>query len=347
MRILHILNTCSFSGAENVAITIIKNMRPGYTAAYASLDGSIKTKLDEDNVEFLPIKKMTPKEIKRIIEEYTPDIIHAHDFTTSVISALTNTKIPIVSHLHNNVPWLSKYSFYSFLYLVASIRLKKILGVSDAIFDEYVFSKLINVKTQVVSNPVNVKDIKIKADAGTKKQYDVIFLGRLTEQKNPFRFIQLMEKLKTDIPDLKVAMIGTGDLSELCKTLINKLNLDKTIELLGFMNNPYGVLSQSKVLCMTSEWEGFGLVAVEALSLGVPVVATPVGGLLGIVNDDCGLLTFEDEKYISEVKKMVLDNESRMKKSKHASLRAYELDNVKEYISALENLYEEVMGRKN
>lgn len=347
MRILHILNTASFSGAENVAITIIKNMSAGNTAAYASLDGSIKNKLIEEGVEFLPIKKMNPKVVNSIIKDYEPDIIHAHDFTTSIISALTTTKIPIISHLHNNVPWLKKYHVYSFLYLMASQRFEKVLGVSDAIFDEYVFSESIRNKTQVVSNPINVEDIKLKADKGEKKQYDIIFLGRLTEQKNPIRFIELMGRLKNDIPNFKVAIIGTGELGNICKNKISNLNLEKNIELLGFMNNPYGILSHSTVLCMTSDWEGFGLVAVEALSLGVPVVATPVGGLLGIVNEDCGLLTFDDEAYIDEVKRIILDNGYRRSKSEFASLRAYELDNVKEYISALENLYEEVMGRKN
>jgi len=343
MKILHLLNSSSYSGAENVAITIIKNMSKNYHAAYASRDGDIKRILLKEKIDYYPIKRMTPKEVKQIIKDYKPDIIHAHDFTASVVAALTKTKIPIISHLHNNTPWLKKYHLYSFIYLISTFRFKKILGVSQSIFDEYVFSKYIKDKIEVISNPINVKNIKLKSNYGIKKQYDIIFIGRLTKPKNPLKFIDLIAQVKKDLPDIRVAMIGNGELHTECKNKINHLSLNNNIELLGFLDNPYGILSQCKVLCMTSEWEGFGLVAVEALSLGIPVVATPVGGLSGIINSSCGLLTFDDQIYIDEVKRIILDKKYWEKKSKSALKRANELDNLKEYISIIDNIYKNII----
>lgn len=71
---------------------------------------------------------------------------------------------------------------------------------------------------------------------------------------------------------------------------IEELGLVHVIRLYGFQKNPYIYLKQAKVMCMPSKWEGFGLAAVEALALGKPVIAAPVGGLNDIINDNCGKL---------------------------------------------------------
>ena len=75
---------------------------------YVTQDGPIVDVLKEKKLNYYIIDKMNTKNINKLIKEYKPDILHAHDFTASVICALTNTKIPIVNHLHNNSPWIKK-----------------------------------------------------------------------------------------------------------------------------------------------------------------------------------------------------------------------------------------------
>lgn len=69
------------------------------------------------------------------------------------------------------------------------------------------------------------------------------------------------------IPDIKVCMIGDGDLREYCGK-INYYDLYCNIKLLGFLDNSYKILNNSKVECMIYDWEGYGLVAIEDFSLG-------------------------------------------------------------------------------
>src|SRR5699024_9592480 len=108
-----------------------------------------------------------------------PDIIHSHDFTTSVVSSLTSIKIPIISHLHNNGPWLKRPGIYSLVYGLSTIKYKQILGVSKSIFEEYIFGDLIKPKSKVISNPVDTNDVIKKSKNGIKTSYDIVFLGRL------------------------------------------------------------------------------------------------------------------------------------------------------------------------
>ena len=106
MKIIHFLNTNKYSGAENVAISIINQMKNDNEIIYVSLDGPIREYLEENNITFEPIKKIGISELRRVIKKYNPDIIHAHDFTASIISSLVRGKRKLISHIHNNVKWL-------------------------------------------------------------------------------------------------------------------------------------------------------------------------------------------------------------------------------------------------
>lgn len=350
MKIIHILNSNSFSGAENIAISIIENSKFKENSIYASPNGQIKEVLNQRHINFIPLKRVNIMEIRRIIKLVNPDVIHAHDFTTSVISAFATNKVPILSHLHNNPPWIKRLNLYTLVYLLASFRIKKIICVSESVINEYVFSRVIRNKTSIVSNPINRELILNEAkDENENSKLDIIFIGRLTEQKDPINFINVVRKVKDSIPDLKVGMLGEGELKVECERYIEKLGLQNEIKLYGFVNNPYKYLSNSKVLCITSKWEGFGLVAIEAMTLGVPVVAKPVGGLKQIVDESCGRLTMNMDLFEKEVISLLTNDKyyriksnSAIKKSNsfiNSSVYANTLDQI--YLSLIENIKKE------
>lgn len=347
-RIMHLLNTGSFSGAENVAIAIIKAMQAkyGWAGIYASPAGSIEKVLKANDITHIPMKEMSIIELKRIIRKVKPDIIHAHDFTTSVTAALTMTAVPIISHLHNNPPWIKEINLKTIAYYLSTIRIKKILTVSDSVLDEFRFGEPLTGKSLTISNPIDIAAIQAKAmKSVSNDKTDIVFLGRLSVQKNPLRFIAIIDQIRKRLPDVKACMIGDGDLRNACEQRIQELGLSNHIILSGFMENPHTVLSQSKLLCMTSEWEGFGLVAVEALALGVPVAAVPVGGLIGIINSSCGCLYESDHEAVEEICSLLTDADYWNKKSKGALLRAEYLNNMESYLNKLDRLYTECLNK--
>ena len=138
---------------------------------------------------------------------------------------------------------------------------------------------------------------------------------------------------------VKAVMIGDGELREIVEEKIQELGLEEIINLKGFLENPYEILQKCKVLCMPSRWEGFGLAAVEALALGVPVVATEVGGLPGIIDESCGKLCDSKETFVEEIGSLLSDSELYRKKISGANKRAEELDNIDQYISDMINVY--------
>lgn len=343
MKILHILNTSSYSGAENVAITIIKELEKdkNYKAYYVCPRGNIEKKLVEEGIKYIPIKRLCKKELKRVIKEYRPDVIHAHDFRASVICSRLKSQV-IISHIHKNDPKMKSINMYSIIYLLSTFRYKRILVVSEIIKNEFIFKKILKEKMIVVSNPININEIKRKAEEGCfNEKSDLIYVGRLSKEKNPIEYIEIVKKIKELIPNIRCFMIGDGEQKDLCIKKIKQYNLENTIKMYGFVENPYVILKNAKIACTTSKWEGFGLAVIEALALGVPVVVENVGNLSEIVNDQCGYVVNGEEEFVKKVLELIKCKNLRTEKSKNARIRANQLQNIDEYMKLIKNVYEQ------
>lgn len=343
-KILHLLNTGSFSGAERVVVTIIdwiKKLYPGqFEFFYASPNGAIQKVLEEYQISYVSIPSFNVRELRKITKTVKPDIIHAHDFTTSIVAALSFTGVPTISHLHQNPPWLKHMGFKSMAYASTSVGYKKVLVVSEKVLEEYVFGNVINKKTLVVGNPVETGRVITRAqEVGDAKGYDVIFMGRLSTPKNPIAFLNIIEKVSKSVEGLKAAIIGSGELEQEVRDRIGELELEAVVDMLGYQENPYGIVQNSKVLCMPSLWEGFGLAAVEALVLGKPVVASKVGGLTKIVDSRCGNLCGSEDEFVEEIKTLLLKKEIYLQKSKEALKRGSQFENIEEYMKQIYDTY--------
>ena len=341
-KVIHILNTNKYSGAENVAITIINNVNKNekFKCLYMSPEGEISKVLKRNGIEYIPVKKLSCREIIRICKKYNPDIIHAHDFRASIYSAFSGKKIKIISHIHKNDPKMKGINIYSFLYLISALKYKKIIMVSESIKNEFKFSKFIDKKIEIIGNPIDTKGIIKKSEENSDEiKYDVAYLGRLSPEKNPLEFIEIIKGLKPKNENIKSIMIGNGQLENKCINKISKYKLDKNIKMAGFVENPYSILKNAKILCITSNWEGFGLAAVEGLTLGLPIVARNVGGLKELVTEDCGVLFKDTLEAIKNIEQMLKNTELLKFRSQMAKNRANKLDNINEYTRDIINVY--------
>lgn len=333
------MSTDAFSGAEQVNFTIIENLKDKYDFHWVSRRGSINGFLEERGIKWIEIESLSVKEIKRVIREYKPDILHATDYRASVITALSCKNTPLVSHLHNNSPWLKKLCPNSLALLLAAWKSRKILAVSDSIEKEYIFSSAIKNKIINISNPVSCNRILKCVTEESQKEYDICCVGRLTEAKNPLRFLDIAAEIRNIIPELKVLWIGDGELEGAFLKKIDALSLGETVTHMKFQNNPYVHMAKSKMFLLASRWEGYGLVAFEALTLGLPCIVSNMGGLPEIVNDKCGRLCNENSEFVSLTTELLQNPNLLEEYSKEAVLRAHELENIDEYMNTLKKIY--------
>lgn len=339
------LKSNKFSGAEHVVTDIITFM-PEENSYYVSQKGPIEEVLKEKRIHYRMVDRLNRKSLLKIIREIDPDIIHAHDFTASFCVAFCFSGRPIISHLHKNAPWMKKAGLKSFAYLLSTMFYKKIFVVSGMVLEEFVFHRYVKGKTRVIGNPVNATEIRKKADEGMEKRnWEMVFVGRLSEPKNIPLLLDIMETLSKRMDNYRIVVVGEGEDESFFINEIKKRNLKDHVTMTGFQENPYPFMNHSKILVMPSKWEGFGLVAAEALVLGKPVVCSGAGGLDGIVDDSCGKKCgFDVMAYVNEIEKLLMDREYYRGKSIGAVIRAEKLDNMNSYIKKIRDIYDECTG---
>lgn len=341
-KIAYIINSKIYSGLENVAITIIEEMKYEYDFIYVTQKGPIVDVLKEKKINYYIIERMSPREIKKFIKNWQPDILHAHDYTASVICSLVKGKLPLIEHLHNNSPWLKKINKNSLAFLFAAIKANKILTVSDSIKDEYIFSRFISNKIINISNPVSREKILNFVNKRYEKKYDICCVGRLNDAKDPIRFITIIKKIALDYPELKVLWVGNGEMYNEVIEYSKKNGLEEIIKFVGYKKNPYKYMAKAKIFMLTSKWEGYGLVSFEALALGLPCIVSNVGGLPEIVDNRCGKLCNDNEEFIDISLKLLKDNNLRKVYSNNAIEKSKKLENYDEYIKNINRIYKKV-----
>ena len=314
MRVLHVLYSDIYTGAEKVAAQIIKAFEGKVDMAYASLDSqSVWEILDAQGIRHFGFRELTPFSLGKIVREYQPDVIHAHDMRASFVAALCCGRIPLISHIHNNAYDSRGLSVKSIAYTIGAMKAKHILWVSTSSFEGFYFHKLFAKKSSVLYNIIDAEQIyAMKESDPNSYDYDVIYLGRLTYQKDPQRLMRVSKLLQQSKPDIRIAVVGAGELEEETKQLCYDLGLKDNVSFLGFQKNPIKMVHDSKAMILTSRWEGTPMCALEAMALGTSVVSTPTDGMKDITEHGInGYLCDTDEDLAQCVLKLVNDPDLR------------------------------------
>lgn len=343
MKVLHLLSTKRFSGAENVVCQIMSIFRDEQNVEmiYCSPDGQIKDALAERNLHFAPIGKLSVREVKRVIREQKPDIIHAHDMGASFIAALACGRTHLISHIHNNNFNSRELSAKSILYFLAALKARHIFWVSQSAFEGYVFHKSFKNKSTVLYNIIDIDALYKKMEADPNRYaFDVIYVGRLSYPKNPQRMMRIFAKIRDICPQAKMAVVGTGELEEETKALCKELNLQNHVQFLGFQSNPLRMLHDAKVMIMTSRWEGTPMCALEAMALGVPIVSTPTDGLCELItNGENGYLSDLDDVLAQKAVDIVTNTTLHSDLSDNTRGRSVAINNAESYKLCISKVY--------
>ena len=157
--------------------------------------------------------------------------------------------------------------------------------------------------------------------------------------------LRVLEQLAVLRPDLNALVIGGPDVADPELEQRFRKGWERSpardrIHLLGFQSNPYGLLQNTRVLLMTSLWEGTPMSALEAMALGVPIVSTPVDGMCQLVEPGkTGFLEETDEALARRCAEIIRDAALRQSLSQNAMARAEVLLDAESYKQALREAY--------
>jgi len=190
-------------------------------------------------------------------------------------------KIIFVEHTYTatsllNEPWLKSKIIKFFIHKTYSIVPDKIICVSDGVKSGLVdhFSVPENM-IEVIYNGIILYKNKYKRDDNEIiKGQSFAFVGRFSKAKNIPFLINAFELVSNKFPDIRLDLYGDGEDHKTTKLLVESKNLSEKIYFRGFQNNPFSQFHENTCLLLTSEWEGFGNVIVEALGAGFPVISS-------------------------------------------------------------------------
>lgn len=152
-------------------------------------------------------------------------------------------------------------------------------------------------------------------NGSARSQLQVLFAARLTDQKRPDRFLQALRRIAERRPDLdfRATIAGDGPLRAGLESLTATLGLSNCVEFRGELADLTPLFARSDLMVLTSDWEGTPNVLLEAMGYGVPVVATNVGGVSGLVCDGVtGLLAdIEDDSVADSIQALMENPELR------------------------------------
>ena len=168
-----------------------------------------------------------------------------------------------------------------------------VIAVSNAVADDLVeTAKVPRDLIQVVYNPVVTPDLQNKSEAPLEHPWFkdnepqvVLAVGRLTDQKAFDVLIHAFSFVRKKHP-ARLLILGEGENRPALEALILQLGLEQSVELMGFVENPYSYMAHASLFVLPSRWEGLPTVLIEALYLGMPIVATDCpGGSREILRD--------------------------------------------------------------
>ena len=185
------------------------------------------------------------------------------------------------------------------------------------------FLRELGMESRVSIIPGSVKVTPRPEETG--REYDVVFVGRLVDIKQPLQVIKVMSLIAQKIEHARAAIIGEGPLGEEMEGLAAQLNLDTKILFLGKRGDVEQLLGRARVFILTSKSEGLSIAMMEAMIAGaIPVVAN-VGDLRDLVSDgENGYLVTPNnlEEYAKRIVRILNDRELFLRLSKAARLSA-------------------------
>lgn len=300
-KVLFIQDHLYGGGAEQITIDIANLfISQGYEVAFCLLDGEqIKMEVPEalQIYDFrVPKSFMTGKlwrkkhktlsadkvcEIQTYIRSFNPDIIFAGHEKSYWLSPILEGNVwfwvhgRIIDTDHKKTSnlfrwWKEKRRVYlEKKYVSHLFKNKNIIAVNSAVANGLkVLSP--NSRTAVIPNGIDTSRLKANITQPLKKQWDVVFVGRLSPEKQPQEAIQAF--VDSGVKG-KMAVVGDGAMLNDLQVLVEELGVAERVDFLGWQKQPAEYIQSSKVLVLSSQTEGSPLVIAEALMLDTPVIS--------------------------------------------------------------------------
>ena len=315
-------------------------------------DKKIKISFERSPLKINNIKAI--KQLRRIINKEQYYIIHTHTPMGSVVTRLASTKARkkyrtrvIYTahgfHFYKGAPkknWLMYYPVEKFL----SRFTDDLITINK---EDYELAKK-KFKTRVHYIPgvgIDPKKFDIKMPEEEKEDlrkslglkiedFVMIYPAELNKNKNQILLINIMETITKNNNNIHLLLVGRDSYNGYYQKIVKEKNLEKNIHFLGFRNDIPELLKISNISVSSSLREGLPLNIIEAMYIGLPIIATECRGMSDLIKKELLIKKNSEEQFINMIKKIY---QKEIKLNKNKNIKKYLLDNIlKQYIKIYE-----------
>jgi glycosyltransferase involved in cell wall biosynthesis len=295
VKVFHLITTIDLGGAEQqLCILVEEQVRNGIRVEVIPLKGEVEllNKLRNlgaaVNLDFLnknPVKQLAA--FKRYFKKNV-GIIHAHLPRAEIISAFSKGKNTLVISKHNaeifipnGNPFLSRL-----LSRIVLARATDVIAISNAVRDFLERSKELNESTRVTVIYYGFKTNENTNSCHPQGHFLLGTVSRLVEQKDIPTLLRAFALVSQKIPNARLQVLGIGPLRDQLFNLAADLDITTRVDWLGKSEKVIDLMSSWSVFALTSKYEGFGLVLLEAMSARVPIVASNISAIPEVLGND-------------------------------------------------------------
>lgn len=364
MRILHINSADDWGGGEvHVALLCKQLIDNGHDIVLSCRPASAIDKHFR-NMQF-PVLNLSLKGagdlysafcIANYCREHSIEIVHAHlgrDYWLAFFVKLLygNIKVVFTRHLlfplKNNIIHKMMYQ-KSDAVIAVSKAVEKVITTSGFVDSDRLKTIYNGI---VVENFANAPQGCLRHELGFDVTTSIIgIIGQISPHKGQDVFLRSISSIMQNNPNSKFVIVGDdfrqGDYIQELKNVAIQLGIAEHVFFLGPRKDIPQIMKDLDVFVLASRNESFGLVAVEAMAAGVPVVATAAGGVSEIVEHEKSgfLISIDDDNMLAEAVCKVLKNPSLAKKhSENAMLRVRSLFSIESMTEQTVEIYHEVL----
>ncbi len=277
------------------------------------------------------------KQIKKIIQEFKPDIVHTHAAKAGAIGrkAARDCGVKVIVHTYHGHVFHSyfgrlKTAIFKFIERQLAKKTSAIIAISKLQKEELVFEHKIAPENKFNVVPLgfdlskfqeNLSEKRAKTRARLcleKNEVAIAIVGRLVSVKNHGLFLDVIEKLAIEGVFARYFIVGDGSERNFIETRINELlsKFPVQIEMIGWETDIATFNAGMDILCLTSNNEGTPVSLIEAQAGNLPIVTTDVGGVRDIVlaNESAFVVPPKDALKFAEKLKILIQDENKREK---------------------------------
>lgn len=378
-RIVHVITSSQpFGGAQrNTLLTLKGLVTDGYEVELICGPGGqlipeaqslgVSVHILRDLVRPLsPFKDMCALfRLYQIYRSRRYQLVHTHSIKAGLLGRLAAwlARVPMVVHTIHGAPFVIGNDLRSKVYFLYERLLgyltQRVICVGEVLRQEVMAWKVLPAeKLTTIYSGIDFSScvprqtvVEMKQKLGLEEAWPIVgCVGRLTEQKAQQYLVEAIALLKPKYPEIKLMLVGDGELRPLLEKRIQELGHSSNVCLLGERDDVVDLLNILDVYAMSSRWEGVGRALTEAMYMGIPIVATSVNGVTEVISHEkTGLLVSPDDScgLAGAIDRLVSDRELAKRFGSTAHQKAKAIMDGQQMVVAIEELYEKLAGAQS